>query len=104
MKIYIDNDYKCHTAPDDDLIAVETNAFDGRCKRYIEGYRFVPAGQTWTRSDGQAFEGEMIAPAEDSRILEAVQAQYEEMLAEMEAMKEDNADMAAVLNDLGVSE
>lgn len=95
MIIYLDSDYRCHIAPDEGLTPVNTDAFNGKCNRYIEGYRFVPAGCTWTRSDGKIFEGEMIAPAEDSRILDAVQAQYEEMLAEMQ-------DMAAVLNDLGV--
>ena len=55
MTIYIDNDYKCHTSPADGLTAVETDAFDGKCRQFIEGYRFVPAGETWTRKDGQVF-------------------------------------------------
>lgn len=96
MTIYIDQDFRCHTSPVDGLTAVETDAFDGKCRRYIEGYRFVPAGQSWTREDGQVFTGEMIAPAEDSRILEAVQAAYEEAQAE-------NADALAALEVLGVS-
>lgn len=104
MTIYIDNDFKCYTSPGEGTGEVETEAFDGKCTRYIEGYRYVPAGETWTRSDGQVFEGEMIAPAEDSRILEAYQAQYEEMLAEMEALKADNTDMKAVMDELGVTE
>lgn len=95
MTIYIDADYKCHTAPGEGLRAVETEAFAGNCTRYIEGYRFIPAGESWARSDGQVFAGEMIAPAEDSRILEAAQAAYEEVQAE-------NADALAALNVLGV--
>ena len=95
MTIYIDADYKCHTAPGEGLRAVETEAFASRCRRYIEGYRYVPTGESWTRSDGQVFTGEMIAPAEDSRILEAAQAAYEEARAE-------NADALAALNVLGV--
>lgn len=95
MTIYIDGDYKCHTSPGDGLAAVETDAFDGKCSRYIRGYRFVPAGQTWTREDGVVFAGEMNAPAEDSRILEAAQAAYEEAMAE-------NADALAALEVLGV--
>lgn len=95
MTIYIDGDYKCHTSPGDGLAAVETDAFDGKCRRYIEGYRFIPVGRSWTRSDGTVFHGEMIAPAEDSRILDAAQVAYEEAQAE-------NADALAALKVLGV--
>lgn len=97
MTIYIDNDYKCHTSPGEGLTAVETEAFEGKCSRYIEGYRFVPAGQSWTREDGQVFYGEMIAPWRDYAILAAFQALYEEEQAKQ-------ADMAAALELLGVSE
>ena len=97
MTIYIDNDYKCHTSPGDGLTAVETNVFDGKCRQYIEGYRFVPAGQSWTREDGEVFHGEMIAPWRDSSILDELQALYDEEQAKQ-------ADMAAALEILGVSE
>ena len=70
MTIYIDNDYKCHTSPGDGFISVETDAFDRKCRQFIEGYRFVPAGKTWTRSDGAVFTGEMVAPWRDSSILD----------------------------------
>lgn len=96
MKIFLDTDFRCHTSNTGDLIPVETKAFDGKCKRFIVGYRFVPTGSTWTRSDGVVFVGEMIAPAEDSRILEAAQAAYEEA-------QEENADALAALEVLGVS-
>ena len=104
MTIYLDNDYKCHVSHAEGLVAAETDFFDGKCKRCIEGYRFVPDGQTWTRADGEVFYGEMISPAEDSRILEAVQRQYEEMAAEMAALEADNADKTAALEVLGVTE
>ena len=52
MTIYIDTNYKCHVTDDGTMTAVETDAFDGMCTEYIEGYRYVPAGQTWTREDG----------------------------------------------------
>lgn len=97
MTIYIDNYYKCHTSPGDGLTAVETDAFEGKCSRYIEGYRFVPAGESWTREDGQVFTGEMVAPWRDSTILEEFQAIYDAELAKQ-------ADMAAALEVLGVSE
>lgn len=97
MTIYIDNDYKCHTSPGEGLTAVETDAFNGKCRRYIEGYRFVPAGESWTRSDGAVFTGEMVAPWRDHAILAELQAIYEEEQAKQ-------ADMAAALEILGVSE
>lgn len=96
MTIYIDSDFRCYTSDTGGLTPIETTGFDGKCRRYIEGYRFIPAGQLWTRSDGVVFAGEMIAPAEDSRILEAAQAAYEEA-------QEENADALAALEVLGVS-
>ena len=70
-KIYIDSDFKCHVSdPDCVYTAVETNVFDGKCAEYIEGYRFVPSGETWTRPDGVVFAGEMIAPWKDWRQLD----------------------------------
>lgn len=77
MTVYIDSDFKCHTEPAEDRTAVETEAFDGRCKAFIEGYRFVPAGQSWARDDGVVFNGEMLSPWVDSRELETVQAEHE---------------------------
>ena len=97
MTIYIDNDYKCYTSPADGLTAIETDAFDGKCRQYIEGYRFVPAGETWTREDGEVFTGEMVAPWRDYTILAELQSIYEEEQAKQ-------ADMAAALEVLGVSE
>lgn len=78
MTIYIDADCKCHTCPVDDLTRVETDAFDGKCKQFIEGYRFVPAGETWTIEDGQVFHGEMVAPWRNYELLVELQAVYEE--------------------------
>lgn len=95
MKIYIDSDFRCHVTRTENLRAIETDAFNGKCSRYVEGCRYIPAGESWTREDGQIFAGEMIAPAEDSRILEAAQAAYEEALAE-------SADALAALEVLGV--
>ena len=96
MTVYTDSDFRCHITDTGGLTPVETTAFEGKCRRYIEGYRFVPEGETWTREDGTVFHGEMIAPAEDSRILDAAQVAYEE------AQKE-NADALAALEVLGVS-
>ena len=85
--IYIDADFKCHVAEADDLRAVETDVFDGKCDCYVEGFRFVPEGEAWTRSDGVVFPGEMISPWKDYEALEATQRAYESsLLAEYEAL------------------
>ena len=71
MTIYIDNDYKCHLSDDGTRRAFDMPFFDGKCVEFVEGYRYVPSGETWTRADGQTFTGEMIAPCRDySQILE----------------------------------
>lgn len=110
MKIYIDDEFKCHTQAADDRTAVETDFFDGMCSAYIEGYRFVPAGETWTAADGTSFRGEMITPWKPLTELDAAQRAYEreraaaleaqndELVEAMAAMVEDvyNADVAAI--------
>lgn len=104
MTIYIDNDYKCHTSPGEGLTAVETDAFEGKCRQFIEGYRFVPVGETWTREDGQVFEGEMIAPWRNYELLVEFQTIYEEeqakATAEMAAIVEEvyNSDLEVIEN------
>ena len=65
MIIYLDSDFVCHLENDGTMTAVETDVFDGRAKAYIEGYRYVPEGEVWTRSDGVEFPGLMIAPAKN---------------------------------------
>lgn len=93
MKIYIDSDFKCHTVDDGTMTAVETEFFNGKCKTFVEGYRYVPSGESWTRSDGVVFTGEMIAPWKDYAELDSAQreyekaliAEYEKALAEIEA-------------------
>lgn len=77
QKIYIDAEFKCHTADTGGLTAVETDFFVGKCDAYIEGYRFVPAGQTWTREDGVEFAGEMIAPWQPWEKLDAAQRVFD---------------------------
>lgn len=110
MKIYIDDEFKCHTQAADGLTAVETDFFDGMCAAYIEGYRFVPAEETWTAADGTSFRGEMITPWKPLTELDAAQRTYEreraaaleaqndELVEAMAAMVEDvyNADVAAI--------
>lgn len=98
MTIYIDTDYKCHTAPGPGLTAVETNAFDGKCAAYIEGYRFVPDGASWTRSDGEVFRGEMVAPWKPWDELDAAQREYER--EQYAAVTAQNAEYEAALSEI----
>lgn len=84
-KIYIDFDYKCHVTNDGTMREVETDAFDGKCDTFIDGYRFVPNGESWTRSDGVVFHGEMVSPWKDYFELDHAQREYEkEKLADAE--------------------
>lgn len=88
MTIYIDNDFRCHTSLGEGLTDVETDFFDGKCRQYIEGYRFVPAGKSWTREDGAVFTGEMVAPWRDYELLAELQSLYEEEQAKQAEAQE----------------
>ena len=99
MTVYIDTDYKCHVLAADGLVAVTDTFFANKCAEYIEGYRYVPAGETWTREDGVEFSGEMISPWRPWAELDAAQreyerqqiAQYESALSEIETALGVNA-------------
>lgn len=76
--IFIDDEFICHL----DNVGgnwkeIETDFFDGKIDEYIEGFRFVPEGQQWTRDDGEVFEGEMIAPHKDFNELRVAQMEFE---------------------------
>ena len=75
--IYIDSDFKCYVSTAEGRTPIETDAFDGKCDAYIEGYRFISSGQTWTRADGAVFTGEMIAPWKPWAELDTAQREYE---------------------------
>ena len=92
MTIYINDDYKCYVSAADGRRAIETNEFDGKCEEWIESFRYVPAGETWTREDGEIFTN-MTAPWKDLSEAYVAQAdylaqqnrQYEAALTEIEA-------------------
>ena len=100
MTIYIDSDYKCHVSAAEGRRAIETDAFNGKCAEWIESYRFVPEGETWTREDGEEFRGEMTAPWKDlgnayaaqAAYVTAQNAQYEATLSEIEVALGVNAE------------
>lgn len=96
--IYIDADYKCHTTPAEGRRAMETSAFDGKCAAYIEGYRFVPAGETWVREDGAEFPGGMIAPWKSWETLDAAQREYER--EQYETLTAQNDEYEAALSEI----
>ena len=93
-KIFLDSDYKCHVTDDGTLTPIETGFFDGKCDKFIEGYRFVPTGESWTRADGAVFQGEMVSPWKDYSELDNAQREYERALI---------VDMQNALNKLGVT-
>ena len=98
MTIYIDNDYKCHVSAADGRRAIETDAFDGKCEEWIESYRFVPEGETWTREDGEEFTGaEMISPWKD--LGEAYAAQTAYLTGKLAAAEADIAELDMALLD-----
>lgn len=77
MTIFLDSEYICHLTNDGTMQSVETDAFDGKADAYVEGYRYIPDGETWTREDGVQFHGLMIAPAKDyNRIMVDVAISY----------------------------
>ena len=96
MTIYIDSDYKCHVSAAEGRRAIETDAFNGKCAEWIESYRFIPEGETWTREDGEEFRGEMAAPWKDlgeayaaqTAYVTAQNAQYEAALTAIETALE----------------
>lgn len=75
--IFVDSDFKCHISNNGTMREIQTNFFDDKCDSFIEGYRFVPSGESWVRSDGVVFNGEMVSPWKDYAELDASQRQYE---------------------------
>lgn len=96
--IYIDSEFKCHVTSGEDLTPIETDAFDDKCNIYIQGYRFIPAGQTWTRADGVVFTGEMIAPWKPWAELDTAQREYER--EQYQALAAQNAEYEAALSEI----
>lgn len=92
--IYLDAEFKCQTINNGAMRSVQTDFFDGKCTAFIEGYRFVPTGESWTRADGVVFYGEMIVPWKPYDQLAAAQAQYEADLAEAAAAYQEGVNSA----------
>ena len=66
--------FMCHATDNGAMQAVETDAFDNLCAGAIECYRYIPAGQAWTRPDGRITPGPFIQAVKESA---EIQRQYE---------------------------
>ena len=101
--VYLDSDFKCHVDPILGGMTYETDFFDNKSDVFINGYRIVPEGWSWLRSDGVVFSGLMISPAVNSNYLTGAQTQFEEDNKNMMAL-DDVAELVEMvyLDDLGV--
>ena len=86
MVVYIDSEYRCYIENDNTMFEIQTSFFDGKCNTFIEGYRFIPEGHSWTREDGKVFEGEMVAPWKPYDELDQAQREYEKELYEQQKL------------------
>lgn len=77
MTVYLDKDFKCHLIDDGTMLEVETPFFDNKCQTFIEGYRYIPQGYSWTNNRGVTFNGEMISPHRDYTELRQAQEMYD---------------------------
>ena len=91
MKVYIDSDFKCHTTnPDGVFREIYTDFFNDKCRIFIEGYHYVPAGELWTKPDGVVLIGETLVPCRPYQVLDAAQREYErQQLSEVNAKLND---------------
>lgn len=98
MTIYIDSDYKCHVNDDGTRRAFELPFFDSKCAEFVEGYRYVPSGETWTRADGQVFAGEMISPCENYSQLATIQTAVDRTQAQADE------EIAALIEEIYIND
>ena len=96
MTIYIDSDYKCYVSAAEGRRAVETDIFNGKCDEWIESFRFVPTGETWTREDGEVFTN-MVSPWKDLGKAYAAQTAY--LAEKLSAAEADIAELDTALLD-----
>lgn len=97
--IYIDSKFRCHSEnTNGEYREFDVPFFYGKCAAFIEGYRFVPAEESWIRSDGVIFTGEMISPWKPYDELHAAQREYER--AQLTQYKAELAELDAALLDV----
>ena len=98
MTIYIDNDFRCFAEPGEGMEAVQTDFFDGKAPGYIDGYRFIPAGNSWTGEDGTVYLGEAAFPVTDWEALDKIQREYER--EQIPALTAQNDEYEAALSEI----
>lgn len=98
MTIYIDKDFRCFAEPGEGMEAVQTDFFDGKAPGYIDGYRFIPAGHSWTGEDGTVYRGEAAFPVTDWEALDKIQRVYER--ERYAAVAAQNAEYEAALSEI----
>lgn len=74
--IYVDSEHKCHPSYADNLKAVETDFFEGKCDAYIEGYCYddsegyvrIYPWKPYSELDNaqRSYERELLADAENA--------------------------------------
>lgn len=77
MKIFIDSECKCHVSNDGTMREFDVPFFDGRCQTFIEGYRYVPEGETFQHDSGLIVYGGAVSPWKPHSKLEKAQLEYE---------------------------
>ena len=79
--VYIDTQYHCHTDNPNRLYReVDTRYFDGNCKTFVEGFCFVPFGESIELPDGNIIRGETRFAWKPYDELDAAQREYERQL------------------------
>ena len=97
MKFYIDEENKCHVTNDGTMREVEDSCFDNKCPEYIEGFYYIPEGETAVIDD-EEYSGRMLSAFGDCAKMELAQARYE-----LEQVKAELTDADTALAELGVN-
>ena len=98
MTIFIDNDCKCYASDDGTRRAFDVPFFDSKCAEFVEGYRYVPSGETWTRADGHRFTGQMVTPWRDYSELAAIQSAVDRTQAQADE------EIAALIEEIYIND
>ena len=98
MKIYLDGAYRCHVSNDGNMREMDVPQFDGKCQAYIEGYRYVPTGETWTMANGKVLSGDVLTSWKPWQELDAAQRVYER--EQLESLTAQNAEYEAALAEI----
>jgi hypothetical protein len=84
MKIYLDNNFMCHTSNDSSMLEVDApQNFNGMCPNVIECMRYVPEDMQYVTPDGTVIHGVFIQCVGDA---DSAQREYErQLLADYES-------------------